>query len=62
MVTVYCSKLFTSGTLKGLTVPMVLKNVTLDTAKQFAIGRKGSDCITKARWVIADASFQSYHR
>jgi hypothetical protein len=31
-------------------------------AKAFSKGRKGSDCVTHARWEITDASFQSYVR
>lgn len=62
LVTLYCSKTFLTGTLKGLTVPMVLKNISLETATRFAVGSKGKDCITKSKWIITDASFQNYHR
>ncbi len=59
--TVYYSKLFTSGTLKGLTVHQSVC-ASPSTLKGIRIGAKGSDCITRAKWIIVDASYQNYIR
>lgn len=63
----YYTKHFTSGNLKGLSVPCHISLPDDDEhrrhyAKAFARGSKHSDCVTKARWIVADVSFQNYAR
>lgn len=63
MQTIYFTKKFTSGNLKGISV---VSNVSFETVQRCAdfakIGRKGKDVLTNARWVITDRSFQNYQR
>lgn len=65
METLYFTKKFTSGTLEGLSVQHHISFPPSERAryaKAFAKGTKGRDTITKDRWIIVDASFQSYAR
>lgn len=65
MATIYFTKRFDSGLLKGC---HVTSNISFPAdrtpyyVRQFAVGVKGKDCITKDRWTITDASFQNYAR
>lgn len=58
--TLYFSKLFTSGLLKGITVHEHI-TASPSTLAHFTIGHKGRS-ITGARFVIVDASYQNYVR
>ena len=57
----YFSKRFTSGLLKGITIHGSVYGPPI-TLKHFAIGTKGHDWHSGAKWVIVDASFQNYAR
>lgn len=59
--TLYYSKRFTSGLLKGLTVHNHL-TASPKTLRSFRIGTIGRDALTRDRYVIVDASFQNYVR
>lgn len=59
MQTIYYTKTFTSGLLKGISVT---EKVTKSDVSFWRIGRTGEDYGTRARWVITDASFQNYAR
>jgi hypothetical protein len=64
-MTIYYKKLFKSGNLKGFIVSCLVSfpDSSLERyAKTFRIGHKGSDCITKSRYEIVDASFQDFNR
>lgn len=61
MTTIYFTKTFTSGLLKGISVVSNRSFPTVQKCADFAkIGRKGKDIITKDQWVITDRSFQNY--
>lgn len=61
--TIYFTKRFTSGTLKGISVIQQVSCPTVERcAKVGRIGREGKDVITGAKWVITDSSFQNYRR
>lgn len=67
MTTIYYTKHFESGLLKGLnldcSITMPDDSATVQRyAKTFRTGHKGRDIITKARYTIIDASFQNYVR
>ncbi len=67
MTTIYYTKRFDSGLLKGLTancsIPMPDDAETIQHyARKLHVGAKGRDVITKTRWTIVDASFQNYQR
>ena len=63
MTTIYFTKTFTSGNLKGLSVPQKLSYPTVEQcAKVIHTGKTGKDIITKAKWIITDCSFQNYQR
>lgn len=63
MTTIYFTKRFLTGLLKGLSYKT---SITFDTArlakmaKAYRRGAHGSDCLTGTKWIITDASFQSY--
>lgn len=62
--TIYFTKRFDSGLLKGLSVNT---KVTLDRSnawiiKHYSKGHKGKDVITGDKWTVTDASFQNYAR
>ena len=62
METIYYSKRFTSGNLKGI---VVHSKVTLPTVKDclvFSVGKVGKDALTGARWIVVDSAFQNYRR
>ena len=60
-VTLYYTKLFLSGPLKGLCANC---SVTLPTVESFRgrwmLHSEGKDCITNDRYRIVDRSFQNY--
>ncbi len=60
--TIYFSKLFTSGLLKGITVHGQQLTGSLARVARIRIGAKGRDAVTGAKFTIVDASFQSYAR
>ena len=63
MKTIYFTKQFTSGTLKGLCVPGKFYAETVDAcAKRIYRGAKGKDILTHDKWVVVDCSFQNYQR
>lgn len=65
MATIHYTKRFLTGTLKGISITRSIsfpESSLARYAKAFSKGRKGSDCVTHARWEITDASFQSYVR
>ena len=63
MKTIYFTKLFLTGNLKDLSATCWVSYPTVeDCAKRIYIGKKGIDAITKARWIVTDASFQKYQR
>jgi len=64
MHTVYFTKLFTGGTLKGLTYHGSISYPTLEACAAFiAHGRKGvRKPIGGSPYKIVDASFQDYRR
>ncbi len=59
--TLYYSKRFTSGLLKGLTVHQSV-TASMSSLKGIHIGATGKDYGTCAKWIIVDASFQNYVR
>lgn len=60
MVTLYFTKLFIGGVLKGIKVNQSMSFVSDDAAADFLkVMRKGSK---KVDWKIVDASFQKYWR
>lgn len=60
MVTLYFTKLFTNGVLKGIKVNETMPFASVDLAADFLkVMRKGSK---KVDWKIVDASFQKYWR
>lgn len=59
--TIYFTKQFTSGPLKGLAVTQSVTGSPVTLAK-FRKGETGRDIMTRDRWVITDASFQNYVR
>lgn len=59
--TLYFSKRFTSGLLKGITVHEKITG-SPETLKWYRIGSTGQNFGTKSRWVIVDASYQEYAR
>lgn len=64
-MTIYFTKRFTSGTLKGISVVAHIEFPNEQVgyyAGKFCKGISGRDCITKDRWIITDASFQNYKR
>ena len=67
MATIYFTKRFDSGVLKGLTYNSAItfpdgeESLRHYTAA-FHRGAKGRDAITKTRYTIIDASFQNYQR
>ena len=63
--TLYFTKRFLTGTLKGLSVQTHISfpaDRTAYYAKAFAKGTKGKEVITSNRYVITAASFQNYAR
>jgi len=60
-VTIYFSKLFLSGDLKGITVHSQLTG-SPSTCRRIQIHKEGKDIITKARYRIVDAAYQKYTR
>jgi hypothetical protein len=66
-MTIYFTKQFTSGILKGLAVNTSVSFATLEAASQFASGysdrtKSHRDIITKDRFLVTDLSFQKYDR
>ena len=61
MNTIYFSKRFLSGTLKGLTVHQSVTG-SPRTLASFVKGHTGRDAVTRAKFVIVDASYQNYVR
>ncbi len=60
MVTLYFTKQFISGFLKGIKINVSMPFVSADLAADFLkVMRKGSK---KVDWTIVDASFQKYWR
>lgn len=59
--TLYYSKRFDSGLLKGLTVHQSV-TASESSLKHLRVGSKGRDTITRSRWTIVDASYQNYVR
>jgi len=65
ITTIYFTKKFLSGCLKGLEHTTALKVDSTRVpavSKRYRVGKRGTDCITKHRWIITDASFQNYSR
>ena len=63
--TIYYSKRFDSGLLKGITVhgSISFPAECFDYyAKRFRKGTTGHETITRAKFTITDASFQNYRR
>ena len=61
MHTIYYTKLFASGNLKGLSVNCEF-TASLPTCKRIRLHSTGKDIITGARYEITDVSFQKYAR
>lgn len=59
--TIYFAKTFTSGKLKGLAVQGSITGTPL-FLRGFRLHATGRDMVTGSRWVITDASFQSFAR
>lgn len=62
MKTIYFTKLFKSGVLKGLCHTSQASFSELSSCALYKIGATGKDVITGTKWVIVDASFQKYAR
>jgi hypothetical protein len=62
MQTIYFTKTFTSGTLKGLSVIGKGYIRKSEDIARYRIGAKGQDCMTRDKWIVTDASFQNYAR
>jgi hypothetical protein len=62
--TIYFTKQFTNGLLKGVCVIASAAFSSVDEAAKYAaIGRKGKDKFgLKSPWIIVDRSFQNYRR
>lgn len=65
--TLYFSKMFLSGTLKGLVVHSLISYPKSDTNRNYwnqiyRKGTRGRDIFPRAKWEIVDASFQNYVR
>jgi hypothetical protein len=64
-MTLYFTKRFTGGTLKGLVVNESMRFVSLEAAAEFVrFGRKGTKKAVggSSNWKIVDASHQKYWR
>jgi hypothetical protein len=57
--TIYYTKLFTSGNLKGI---VVHQKISTSFPDDFRKGKTGKDLFTKDKWIIVDASYQNYIR
>lgn len=64
MQTIYFTKRFTDGLLKGLCVIASASFNSIEEAATYAkIGRKGKDKFgLRSPWIIVDRSFQNYKR
>lgn len=64
MNTIYFTKRFDSGILKGIAVKAqwTADRTPEQMARRIRKGKRGMDVITGARWTVTDASFQSYAR
>jgi len=62
--TIYFTKEFTDGILKGIRVFAWASFPTVAQCAEYAtLGRKGKDKLgLRSRWIIVDRSFQNYQR